>query len=500
MKTAPPLSSRTITGSIWRLVFVISVFLAVFFGLLYWSIDQLVTISRHVERTEAIEKELHDLLADLLNTESGQRGYLLTLDENYLTPYYAGIASSNVKFQHLQELVIIKDAQHNLEQMKPLIQQKLAELEQTISLTKQGQAQAALDIVRGHSGKHLMDELHILIKATVDIEMNAIKENRIHFANQLNIMLAFLGIGSVLAFIVIYITAIITAKRLGRPVAALLDNIETITKGELSCPALISSNDEIGQVADAFNHMREHLLTAHQERDAAQKELERSNAELDNFAYVASHDLKAPLRGIRNLAEWIAEDIKSTVTDDTHENVRLLRSRVERLDGLLESLLTYSRVGRKTSSAEQVDSGALVGEISVYLAPPPGFAIVCEGEMPSLFTPKAPLEQVLRNLINNALKHHDQDKGAIVVSALKKGSDIEFRVEDDGPGIAPEFHKRIFQMFQTLKPRDQVEGSGMGLAIAQKTIEGFGGRIWVESDPPRRGTAFVFTWPQNQSL
>ncbi|TRX02917.1 sensor histidine kinase [Candidatus Methylobacter oryzae] len=499
MKTVPPLSTHTITASIWRLVFIISVFLAIFFGLLYWSVDQIATISRHVERTEVIERELHDLLADLLNAETGQRGYLLTLDEDYLEPYYTGITSSNAKLRHLQELITIRDAQNNLERMRPLIQQKSVELDQTISLAKQGQTQAALNIVQGHSGKQLMDELRLTIDATINIEMDALSKNRTHFMGQLNTMFIFIGIGSGLAFIVIFTSAVITAKRLGRPVAALLNNIETVTKGELNCPALISSNDEIGQIADAFNHMREHLLTAQQERGAAQKELERSNAELDNFAYVASHDLKAPLRGIRNLAEWIAEDIRNAVTDDTHENVRLLRSRVDRLDGLLESLLAYSRVGRKTTSAEAVDSGALISEISEYLAPPPGFAIACEGEMPILFTPKAPLEQVLRNLINNAIKHHDKDEGRIVVSAVKKDNDIEFHIKDDGPGIAPEFHKRIFQMFQTLKPRDQVEGSGMGLAIVQKTIENFGGCIRVESDPPHRGTTFVFTWPKNQN-
>jgi signal transduction histidine kinase len=116
--------------------------------------------------------------------------------------------------------------------------------------------------------------------------------------------------------------------------------------------------------------------------------------------------------------------------------------------------------------------------------------------MPIVQTKKAPLEQVLRNLIGNGLKHHDKEDGNVIVSARDLGEMIEFRIEDDGPGIAPVFHERIFKMFQTLKSRDTMEGSGMGLAIVKKAVERQGGMIAVESAPPRRGTSFVFTWPK----
>ena len=307
-------------------------------------------------------------------------------------------------------------------------------------------------------------------------------------------------LSGIAAIVLLFLTAMRTAQRLGQPVAALVQGIQAMSKGDLSHRVKAAADDEISHICNAFNDMSDHLSAALHARDAVQKELERSNADLDSFAYVASHDLKAPLRGIRNLAEWIAQDIESTATEDSRDNLRLLRNRVDRLDSLLESLLTYSRVGRKIDDAKEVNTGKLVAEINDYLAPPDGFHITCGSEMPSLFTPKAPLEQVIRNLINNAIKHHDRGQGQVVISATEQGDRIEFRVEDDGPGIPTEFHARIFQMFQTLKSRDQVEGSGMGLAIVKKAIEGFGGSIRVESNPPRRGSIFIFTWPRTFSL
>jgi signal transduction histidine kinase len=136
-----------------------------------------------------------------------------------------------------------------------------------------------------------------------------------------------------------------------------------------------------------------------------------------------------------------------------------------------------------------------VADIWDYLAPPAGFVLACPDPMPTLLTPRAPLEQVLRNLIGNAIKHHDRAHARIEVSARACGDCIEFRISDDGPGVPPEFHERIFQMFQTLKPRDQMEGSGMGLAIVRKAVEAAGGSVRVQSAHPERGTTFLFTWP-----
>jgi PAS domain S-box-containing protein len=232
-----------------------------------------------------------------------------------------------------------------------------------------------------------------------------------------------------------------------------------------------------------------------QEKDRQRQELVRSNADLEDFAYIASHDLKAPLRAIGHLAEWIQEDIALTASPETAQNLDLLQGRVSRLQMLLDGLLAYSRIGRVDSPIEDVDIPHLVRDIANLLAPGPGFVVTCVGLFPLIRTRYAPIRLVLENLIGNGLKHHDHAEGRITVSARRQSDGtMEFRVADDGPGIAPRFHDRIFVIFQTLAGRDEVEASGIGLAIVKRQVEGHGGRIRVESAPPVRGSTFVFTW------
>jgi len=226
------------------------------------------------------------------------------------------------------------------------------------------------------------------------------------------------------------------------------------------------------------------------------QDLLRSNEELEQFAYVASHDLKAPLRGIENLVSWIEEDLESSLTGETRTNMDLLKSRVQRLENLLDDLLAYSRAGRGETSNDLVDIRELIGELVLLVSPPQGFSIVGGETLPTLRTPRAPLTQVLQNLISNAIKHHDHPaNGHVWVEAVALPDAIEFIVTDDGPGIPERFHERVFGMFQTLKPRDEVEGSGMGLAIVKKLIDRQSGTIWLGEGWMGKGLAVHFTWP-----
>jgi PAS domain S-box-containing protein len=235
-----------------------------------------------------------------------------------------------------------------------------------------------------------------------------------------------------------------------------------------------------------------------QEKDRQRQELERSNADLENFAYIASHDLKAPLRAIGHLAQWIREDIALTATPETSENLDLLQGRVSRLQMLLDGLLAYSRIGRVDSPVVNVDIPRLVREIAILQSPEPGFVVTCVGQFPPIRTRYAPMRLVLENLIANGLKHHDRGEGHITVSVRRQqDGTMEFRVTDDGPGIDPRFHDRIFVIFQTLVGRDELEASGIGLAIVKRQVEGHGGHIRVESAPPARGSTFIFTWKES---
>lgn len=224
--------------------------------------------------------------------------------------------------------------------------------------------------------------------------------------------------------------------------------------------------------------------------------LEKRNAELDQFAYIVSHDLKAPLRAIANLSQWLEEDLEQHLTEDTRYQMDLLRTRVHRMEALINGLLQYSRVGRLRTALEVVDVEALIAEVVDSLAPPPEFTVTISSGMPTLWTERLPLEQVFANLISNAIKHNHRADGRVTISSHEQIDDYEFIVSDNGPGIAPEFHEKVFIMFQTLEPRDKVENTGVGLAIVKKIIEEQGGRITLESNRDQ-GATFRFTWPKH---
>jgi len=224
-------------------------------------------------------------------------------------------------------------------------------------------------------------------------------------------------------------------------------------------------------------------------------QLDESNKELDQFAYVASHDLKAPLRGISTVSQWLEEDLGEVLTETTREQLGLLRSRVQRMEGLINGILAYSRAGRKRSRPELVATDKLLAEVLEMSAGPAAARVEIAPDMPALCCERVPLQQVFLNLIGNAFKHARRGDPHVRVTARDDGKDFRFSVSDDGPGIAPEFHERIWGIFQTLEPRDSIEGTGIGLSIVKKIVEGKGGRVWLESQEGA-GATFHFTWPK----
>ncbi|NDP47741.1 MAG: PAS domain S-box protein [Sulfuriferula multivorans] len=234
---------------------------------------------------------------------------------------------------------------------------------------------------------------------------------------------------------------------------------------------------------------------AEEQRDRLLRELESANEELKNFGYVVSHDLKAPLRAIGSLANWLSTDYADKFDDEGREHMRLLISRVHRMDGLIDGILQYSRVGRVKEVSVPVDLNRQVHEVIDLLAPPANIAISVENSLPTVMVEPTRIQQVFQNLLSNAIKYMDKPEGEIRIACNIKGKQWKFSITDNGPGIEPQHFEKIFQLFQTLAPRDRVESTGVGLALVKKIVEMYGGRIWLESTLGR-GSTFFFTLPR----
>ncbi|MGN6578572.1 MAG: PAS domain-containing sensor histidine kinase [Bordetella sp.] len=224
-------------------------------------------------------------------------------------------------------------------------------------------------------------------------------------------------------------------------------------------------------------------------------ELTRANEELTSFAYVVSHDLKAPLRGISVLADWIVSDYAERLDDQGHQHLHQLSARVARMGALIDGILEYSRVQRSREATERIDTVALIREIIDSLAPAPHIAIWVDPRLPALTADRTRMHQLFQNLLANAIQYCDKERGDIRVQYRREADEPVFSVSDNGIGIESRHFDRIFQLFQTLAPPEHATGTGVGLALVKKIVDMYGGRISVESTP-HVGSAFSFTLPR----
>ena len=253
---------------------------------------------------------------------------------------------------------------------------------------------------------------------------------------------------------------------------------QDITANKQAEVALRSRAEELAQMTDVLEQTTTNL--------------EKRNSELDQFADIVSNDLKAPLRAVANLCQWIEEDIDPHLTIDTRHQLDLMRNRVQRMEALINGLLQYSRIGRLQTELEIVDVAELLIQIIDSLGLPSNTVFIMPG-MPKLRTERLFLQQVFTNLINNAIKHNENNDLQVVISAKEQPNFYEFAVTDNGKGIAPELHDQVFVIFQTLGNSDNLENTGIGLAIVKKIVEDRGGTIFLESQL-ERGATFRFTW------
>ncbi len=236
---------------------------------------------------------------------------------------------------------------------------------------------------------------------------------------------------------------------------------------------------------------------AEQHQDRLLKQLEKINQELKDFAHIVSHDLKAPLRGIKILAELISKDYADKLDSDGKEKISLLNNRVDRMHNLIEGVLQYSRVGRVEEEKAIVNLSELITEIIDTLSPPKNISIAVENELPTIECGRTRIMQVFQNLLSNAIKYMDKPQGQIKVGCVEEDEFWKFSVADNGPGIEEEYFEKIFQIFQTISTHNEFESTGIGLTLVKKIVEMYGGKIWIQSKVGE-GSTFFFTLPKQK--
>jgi signal transduction histidine kinase len=289
-----------------------------------------------------------------------------------------------------------------------------------------------------------------------------------------------------LSIITGFVIAFLLARHISQRISKMVNMANSIAGGNYQAHIVDKDNDELSKLSYSLNHMANTLA----ENISM---LQRKNLELDQFAHIVSHDLKAPLRGIDNLAGWIEEDYGPEIPQKIKEYLALIKGRVNRLENLIQGILTYARVGKEIKANEQMAVRDLILEILENLPIKKTINIEVSAEMPVIYSNRILLMQVFTNLISNSVKYHDKEDGKVKIYSKEYEDHFEFSVEDNGPGIAAAYHDKIFIIFQTLQERDSFESTGVGLAIVKKILVDRKEKIWVTS-APGKGSIFSFTW------
>ncbi|ALW85456.1 hypothetical protein AUC43_10325 [Hymenobacter sedentarius] len=468
----------------------------------YQLAGQVVQNARKVEASQRISNDASTLLRHIIDMETGFRGYLLIGNERTLAPYYEGERQLIGRFAQLRALVTESPDQVELiDQTQRLFQQWAGYSHLLVAEKREARRrnarQSGLEglphrrLTEGLTGKQVMDNIRERLAAFERREALIRQQLRQRLDDSIG-RAQWLSAGLAAAALILgLLWAVYIVRVFARRLRSMLDLARRMAGGDYNSQIVDTEQDEVSELTSALNVMARTV-------GANIRQLESRNQELDQFAYVVSHDLKAPLRGIESASRWIEEDMgKDALPEHIREFLGMMRQRVHRMEKLITGILDLARVGRVAQADETVFVRSLLREVIDSLNPPPGFNVELPFFLPTLTTNAVQLQQVFANLISNALKYHDHpESGTVHIGCDDAGEFYLFSVADDGPGIDPDYHDRIFVIFQTLTERDTLESTGVGLAIVKKIVERQGGRIGVKS-AEGQGAKFIFTWPKH---
>lgn len=448
-------------------------------------------------KSAAVMRQSNRFQRNILNMVSGLRGYLLS-GEMYFIQAYDSAAQENIQILNqlnqiipdsskqkvvLAELMRLND-EWMLDFAEPLIQAK-----RTASISDSSR-QAYEDLYRMKlvvgADKNLNRSLQQRFRDFSNYEYKLREVRSKIFSESLQTTGKISFYLTILSIIIGLLISFMLAYRISTRIMEMVRMANTIAAGNYEVHATAHGSDELSQLAMSLNHMAEVL-------SENIRLLQRKNEELDQFAHIVSHDLKAPLRGIDNVVTWIEEDHSTELPPKIREYLKLIKGRLARAENMIRGILLYARVGKQDVEREYISLNALADDIIESLSVPAGLQVEVQEEMPEIYSERLPLQQVLSNLIGNALKYHDKKDGYVRMYVKSYSDHYEFFVEDNGPGISETYHDKIFAIFQTLQERDSFESTGIGLAIVKKILDDRRQTISVRSTPGE-GTVFSFTW------
>jgi signal transduction histidine kinase len=469
----------------------------------FWSIRGLGVQTRNVEHTYQVLQEVESVTAVLKDAQAGTRGYLLTGDTMYLRPYSMASGQLPNSLNRLEALTVDNPAQRaRLDSLQNLVEQEFRIL-RPLTEIKKSMSQSAMQTLLD-TDRQTLRQVRVLYSRIKENELallaqrSALQEIFEKATPIVVLVSAVLAVLIVVWLVLKIIRELADNRRLqaelaevnaevSRRIAQIRALAEQVVQGDYTVKITDTATDNLGGLAATLNRMTQTL-------DASFSALAKRNQELDQFAYVASHDLKAPLRGVTTIVKWIEDELAAELSPQLRTYLNQMKGRLSRLEDLINGLLAYARVGRTAQTRETVDVQQLLHEVA-ELVVPPDFRLAIGPDMPVFETERLGLQQVFTNLLSNAVKYHQRGAGHLAVTCRDAEEHYEFRVQDDGPGIAPEYHQKIFLLFQTLRDRNTAESTGIGLSIVQKIINEQHGTIRVES-AVGQGAGFIFTWPK----